>query len=268
MKVAQSLVGQFQRFLRAGFVSLAQLMNELVAVIRTQPPIWVLLRYLQLLFLTPAHRKKQKWLHEQSQFRKHMKDNLLVSADWFTENIPIWSSIFDLSPPESMKANLKALEIGSFEGLSASFLFWKFPYSKLTCVDTWAGTTEHLPGQSVEKVFTSVESIFLKNTAAFRNNIRIFKGKSIAYFAECSSDEMFDFVYVDGSHHSDDVMIDALKSFNHLRKGGVLVFDDYLWNELEPQNDNPGMAINSFLRLKKPHIRLLHVGYQLILRKI
>jgi predicted O-methyltransferase YrrM len=167
----------------------------------------------------------------------------------------------------SETANLRALEIGSFEGLSANFFFWKFPNSELTCVDTWAGSTEHSPGQSVETDFTSVESIFLKNTVTFGKNVRIFKGKSTAYFAECKVEEVFDFIYVDGSHHSDDVMIDALNSFNHLRTGGVLIFDDYLWNELESQNDNPGIAINSFLRLKKPNVRLLHVGYQLILRK-
>jgi hypothetical protein len=81
-------------------VSPSHLIKELVAVIKTQPPIWVLFRYLHLLFLRLVNREKQKkGLAEQSNFRKHMKENILVSADWFTENIPTWSSIFDVLPP-------------------------------------------------------------------------------------------------------------------------------------------------------------------------
>jgi predicted O-methyltransferase YrrM len=39
--------------------------------------------------------------------------------------------------------------------------------------------------------------------------------------------ELFDIVYVDGSHFPDDVLRDAVMSFELLRVGGYIVFDDY-----------------------------------------
>lgn len=52
----------------------------------------------------------------------------------------------------------------------------------------------------------------------------------------------FDFIYVDGLHLSQDVLYDALLSFDLLKVGGILIFDDYLW--FDPQhcshiNDTP-----------------------------
>lgn len=39
--------------------------------------------------------------------------------------------------------------------------------------------------------------------------------------------ERFDFIYVDGSHRSPDVIYDAILSFGLLKKGGIMIFDDY-----------------------------------------
>ena len=39
----------------------------------------------------------------------------------------------------------------------------------------------------------------------------------------------FDLVFVDGSHQATDVLTDAVISFQLLRLGGLMIFDDYLW---------------------------------------
>ena len=75
-------------------------------------------------------------------------------------------------------------------------------------------------------------------------------------------------VYIDGSHHCDDVIIDAIKSFQMLKVGGIMIFDDYLWQYYPRDIDNPAAAINVFLKLKEGSYKVVRVYYQLIIEKI
>tara|TARA_R110002110_G_scaffold119309_2_gene293735 strand:+ start:19812 stop:20003 length:192 start_codon:yes stop_codon:yes gene_type:complete len=61
--------------------------------------------------------------------------------------------------------------------------------------------------------------------------------------------------YVNGSHHKNDVIIDAVKCFEMLKVGGIMIFDDYFWQYYPDAIDNPAGAINTFLRLKKDFIK-------------
>ncbi len=63
------------------------------------------------------------------------------------------------------------------------------------------------------------------------------------------------------------MIIDAIKSFELLKIGGILIFDDYIWGYYKNPMDNPAGAINSFLRLKKGAFEILSVYGQLILKK-
>ena len=38
----------------------------------------------------------------------------------------------------------------------------------------------------------------------------------------------FDQIYIDGSHHSPDVILDLCLAYRLLKKGGVLILDDYI----------------------------------------
>ncbi len=71
----------------------------------------------------------------------------------------------------------------------------------------------------------------------------------------------FAFVYIDGCHEGANVLDDAVLSFWLLRPGGLLCFDDYLW-----QNDRrghlPREAIDAFLGLYDLQIEVLERGYQ------
>jgi hypothetical protein len=74
--------------------------------------------------------------------------------------------------------------------------------------------------------------------------------------------ESFDYIFIDGSHFADDVMLDAVMAWQLLRKDGVLVFDDYLWRlEQYGWKKNPANAINLFLGLVEGDFVLLHVGH-------
>ena len=57
----------------------------------------------------------------------------------------------------------------------------------------------------------------------------------------------FDFIYIDGSHHAHQVMVDARHAHERLKRGGILAFDDYEWIAPERGDDVPQTAIDAFL---------------------
>ena len=84
-----------------------------------------------------------------------------------------------------------------------------------------------------------------------------------SFFNESSQKNIFDVIYVDGSHHCNDVVVDAVKSFELLKIGGIMIFDDYLWQYYSKDIDNPAAAINVFLKLKQDSYKVVRVYYQL-----
>jgi predicted O-methyltransferase YrrM len=193
--------------------------------------------------------------------------NLTTTTDWFSSNIPFWLWLFDKYKLSS-RESVRALEIGSWEGVSSWFLLTALPNTTLFCVDTWEGADEHKTGLEVDKkVLAQIEQNFIANMAPFGSRVAAYKGKSIEFFASHPQVELFDLIYVDGSHFSDDVLIDALNSFNILKVGGVIIFDDYLWRLHERPENNPASAINAFLRLKRSQYRIVRVYHQLIVEK-
>ena len=183
------------------------------------------------------------------------------SVNWFSENIEHWVFTFEGSGMKSRSLNI--LEIGSWEGISASFILSYFANSTLTCVDTWAGADEHS-----EIDMGRIERNFDENISTFPNRVVKIKLDSASFFAKYKSSEKFDLIYIDGSHYVDDVLMDAISAFECLNVGGILIFDDYLWNQYADIQENPALAVNTFIRLKKPHIKVLAAYSQLIVKKI
>jgi hypothetical protein len=183
------------------------------------------------------------------------------SNDWFSENIPYWLMVF--SNYNLFYKNIKALEIGSWEGLSSFFLLQTLPYAKITCVDTWEGADEH-KGQDV---LNRIENTFDANLSVYKDRLTKFKGTSFSFFNSQNKRAQFDLIYIDGSHHCDDVIVDAVKGFEQLNVGGIMIFDDYFWRHYKRKIDNPAGAINSFLKLKRGCYEIIAVYHQLIIRK-
>lgn len=204
----------------------------------------------------------------QKEFRVLAK-SLDLSNDWFTKRIPMWLSAFEECGLAD-RPEIRALEIGSWEGLSSFFILHTLPNATLTCVDTWEGGDEHKAGHAAtETVLSRVEQTFDANLARYRDRLTKYRGTSFAYLAEHGgARNSLDLIYVDGSHHCDDVIVDAFKSFEMLRPGGVLIFDDYFWRHYPRAIDNPAGAINAFLQLKKGAYRVVRVYYQLIIQKV
>ena len=83
-----------------------------------------------------------------------------------------------------------------------------------------------------------------------------------------SSGYQFDFIYIDGSHTAPDVMTDACMAFGLLKKGGIMLFDDYLWGDVPGLLHRPKLAIDLFVTLFSEKAELLMLGYQLAVRKV
>jgi predicted O-methyltransferase YrrM len=250
--------------LRSAFDSLRQVFLYLLSA----PPAFVARAFLRSLWQGRTQIRNAKRINELTEFRGFANERLQITHDWFSHNIPVWSWVFE----KNLKADaeLRILEIGSFEGLSTNYLLDKFPRATVRCVDTWLGSPEHKNhNNSADNIdFSQVNNRFIANTENYRNRVQTAVGTSLEFFSTLNPSELFDLVYVDGSHEADDVLVDAVLSFKHLRKGGILIFDDYLWQFFAGKSNNPGPAIESFLSLRRNDLEILHIGYQVIIRRL
>jgi predicted O-methyltransferase YrrM len=80
--------------------------------------------------------------------------------------------------------------------------------------------------------------------------------------------DYFDFIYIDGSHESPDVLCDAVLAFKLLKLGGVMVFDDYIWHHEDRDLYRcPKMAIDSFATIYWRKLEITTSPSQLIVQK-
>lgn len=198
-----------------------------------------------------------------TRFREEFAGREWFAEDWFSGKYAAWQPILvDLEG-----RTVEVLEIGSFEGLSACFLLWRLPEAQLTCIDTFAGSAENA-AYSVS--VTGLEQRFDRNVALF-DAARVEKlvGESCRVLPELvAHGRRFDLVYVDGSHHALDVLVDASLAWRMLAPGGVIIFDDYKWAKLgtDPLL-RPGTAIDAFLSVVEQHGEVLFRQRQVAVRK-
>ena len=81
------------------------------------------------------------------------------------------------------------------------------------------------------------------------------------------STNLFDFIYIDGSHIAKDVLTDACMAWPLLKPKGLMVFDDYMWGSPRDILHRPKPAIDAFTNLFAEEAEIIHVGYQLVVRK-
>jgi len=184
--------------------------------------------------------------------------------DWFSGNVVPWcvtlSKVFGRDDP------VRILEVGSWEGRSSLFLLTYFLKGELTCVDTWAGNDEYSYTTTPE--LSDLEARFDHNTVVGAGRVTKHKGFSSHVLPRLVEEQQkFDLIYVDGSHFADDVLTDGINAWRLLEPGGVMIFDDLLWNWYPGARDNPAWAIDSLLRYHSGEYDVLSVAYQFMLRK-
>jgi len=188
------------------------------------------------------------------------------TQDWFSHNIPNFE--FCMSALETKQ---DFLEIGCFEGRASVWMLQNGldPDGKLTCIDTFQGSEEHAAmGLNLNELFDTFKQNIEEGKVADQvvEGIRATSYEGLARSIHLG--DRYDFIYVDGSHTAPDVMTDACMAFGLLKQGGIMLFDDYLWNHVPGILHRPKLAVDLFVTLFSEKAELLMLGYQLAVRKI
>ncbi|MEX0268172.1 glycosyltransferase [Leptolyngbyaceae cyanobacterium UHCC 1019] len=249
---------------------LARIHFNVASVLKAQNNLDEALTYLQKSVeldanLSPAVSElayTQYTLHNQQQ-------GYQFSQDWFSHNLLIWEQF--LYPLKGL-ANLRILEIGSWEGRSTCWLLENIATdsaARITCIDTFEGSIEHavMVDQTVLKTIEQRFDWNLEKTEA-SEKVRKVIGKSQTVLRSLIPNT-YHLAYINGSHIASDVLEDALLTWRLVKIGGFIIFDDYGFVFApEITEDPPKVAIDVFLKLFQKKIKLVHQSYQVILEKV
>jgi predicted O-methyltransferase YrrM len=194
------------------------------------------------------------------------------STDWFS---------YAISNFQAIKTHLKSvpsiLEIGVFEGRSTCWMLEHMldQDGKLVSVDPFVD--DEIDPFTFDSVMSSPH-YNAERLARWRSNVKeltgpnqtvdLRLGRSYQELSRLITEQhKFDFIYVDGNHASATVLSDACACFGMLKVGGVMLFDDYLWDHVPGWLDRPKMSIDSFVNMYQPYSRQLFANYQLAIQR-
>ena len=148
------------------------------------------------------------------------------TEQWFHPNVALRTELYKYLDPNK---ELNILEIGNFEGLSSCFLsdnYLNHNDSMLHCVDPFfiSGTVEGITSKCITE---ETEKMFLENIAKSKNYKKIIVNKKTSDDFFKNNNVLYDLIYVDGNHEKEYIKRDIINSFSHIKKGGIIWFDDY-----------------------------------------
>jgi len=188
---------------------------------------------------------------------------LNFTQDWFSNNIPNFEACMAVLDKREL-----FLEIGSFEGRATCWMLENGLANdgEITCIDPYI-KSDYDPTIDME----AVKERFLANTQEVRREeqfVDLHEATSFTALSWLSQDIMgdiniYDFIYVDGSHAPDVALTDACMAWRLLRKGGVMLFDDYLYPH-EPTK----VGIDGFLDAFNGQYEIIVNNYQMGIQKL
>ena len=169
------------------------------------------------------------------------------------------------------------LEIGVYSGTSLINILSHIPNSQAFAIDSWKNYEEknstgidhmnYIQECGIEKSF--YDNIF---KTGMQSRISSIKGASCDVLLHMiKNGQRFDFIYVDGSHKLLDTYADLLMSWDLLKRGGLFMIDDYLYESDDPNFNSlnrPFDAVNRFLELKSGELNILYKGYRVCVEKL
>ena len=175
--------------------------------------------------------------------------------NWFKDVQPFFERNCPYGP-------LRVLQIGTYTGDATAWLLENRDIQFIHDVDTWEGSEE-----------TAHETINFSDVYAYYQS-RFRDDNNVIEF-QCSSDEFFangyegtyNFIYIDGDHTAAQTLKDALNAFDMLDSGGVMAFDDYLWNYNGNPTLEPKRGVDAFLSVYEGQYEVIESGYQVWIRK-
>ena len=186
------------------------------------------------------------------------------STDWFTDKIPN----FEVCMTAIDGKHQTFLEIGVFEGRSTCWLLQHGldDDGMIYCVDPFVGV-KGFPSED------DLQGIFEANTLEAKHSLQqvnLFRTTSRHALAEFIYDmyTKFNFIYVDGAHDARNTLADMCMSWELLKKGGVMLIDDYEWQHANTEQEKPKLAIDCFLDVYKGKYEILFKNYQVGVKKL
>ena len=184
-----------------------------------------------------------------------------ISLDYFSNNAYYWNQIINKNFDE-----FSYLEIGSWEGGSASYILNNYKTKKVFCVDIW----DKFDDEYKEDHFKRFEN-FKFNMDEFKGKFSFFKNTSDEFFMQ--NKEKFDLIYIDGWHEAPQVYKDINNSWNSLNINGIIICDDYFYGNINVRNNStnklPALAINKFILEKRDELKIICVNNsQIFFKKI
>lgn len=186
------------------------------------------------------------------------------TTNWFEVTAKgLWDNLIPQIAPK------KALEIGTWEGASACYLM-AHGVKEMVCIDTWEGGAEHV-GVNMVQVEGRCRSNLAEAERLYDAKAIIRKERStieLSHAISLGQKSSFDLVYIDGSHRAADVLTDACMAFELVKTGGYMIFDDYFWALDGNPLNAPKVAIDAFVNIFGPRLRVCVVGAQLVAQKM
>lgn len=175
------------------------------------------------------------------------------TSRWFLWEV-VWSQVL---AGLTDKPDLRYLEVGVYEGQSLIWIFDNVllhPTSSGVAIDLF--DHEGLEGRFLENI----------DRAGIGDRITTLVGYSNVALRTLENQE-FDIIYIDASHTAANVLRDAILSWDLLKEGGFLIFDDYGLAPEFPTELRPEVSIDAFITAFRDELRVVHRGYQVIVQR-
>jgi len=198
------------------------------------------------------------------------------TEDWFTlDGLHIVEQV-------DYDKELHILEIGSFEGKSTIWFLenvLKNVKSTITCVDPWLNYSQgHNSLNSYSEKHNEwdldnrkTKEFFLQNIIESGNSKKVLieQGFSNKVLPSLILEKKeYDVIFIDGNHTAPYVMMDSVMSWELLKKGGLMIFDDYAWQLHRPKTLRPKESIDYFIEIFSDYIEELYCNDRRIIRRI
>jgi predicted O-methyltransferase YrrM len=201
---------------------------------------------------TPNHEEIKNYLYQKYKY----------NHKWFLES----ELFYNIHKYIDKNARLFILEIGSYEGLSAVFFsdyYLDHKNSILVCVDPFDTHDVSTP------VEMTTEQLFIDNVNKSNNSCKVFFIKNYSNDFFNNNYQLFDFIYVDGSHEPHQMYLDMINAYNACKVNGIIWLDDYRGGD-HSNGPNYAMkeAVDVFLQDYNKQIKIIHDNYQLGIQKL
>ena len=148
----------------------------------------------------------------------------------FNQHIPLLERVLQGAGKLDGKEQ-SVLVLGGYEGLSSVWLSNKLlnhDDSYMQVISQFRGTSEHKAGKWPHP---NMEEICRYNTYFSKyyfkiNIVPVYVDNDLLSQAAADPEVRFDVIYVDGNHEYKEVLHDGILSWNLLKSGGIMIFDD------------------------------------------